>query len=254
MKVPVWVLEGTRARLAMPELVAELDLNQPDQGLHGIVFRGQVLEGQRIAAVELAKGRGYEPPLADAYVRGDDLVATYAPSEKCPLRVQAYWRALPLDQVPSGATGLDLEVSVQTPEWLVAAELAAVTQFQAGKTLRLTHQDGPRWQEAIPTARGSLALLPADGPGCLLFCRGRGGPAYLEMIHPADFHHDELSLTADASPDQVRLAHQLFGQGLEKGVILRARVRGMWLAEDLSEASADAAYREFVAARLPLTT
>jgi hypothetical protein len=46
----------------------------------------------------------------------------------------------------------------------------------------------------------------------------------------------------------------LFSQQLEKGVILRARVRGTWLPADRDESLAAASYRNFAALDPPLTT
>ena len=48
------------------------------------------------------------------------------------------------------------------------------------------------------------------------------------MVHPADFAGSELT-QAEAPGGQVAIRHRLFVQRLEKGVLLRARVRGMFV-------------------------
>jgi hypothetical protein len=48
------------------------------------------------------------------------------------------------------------------------------------------------------------------------------------MVHPADFFEDEL-VTHHACAAELR--HNLFRNSLEKGVILRARIRGVFWSE-----------------------
>jgi hypothetical protein len=72
------------------------------------------------------------------------------------------------------------------------------------------------------------------------------------MVHPADFHRDEVhALTPEG---RVRIEHHLFAQALEKGVLLRARVRGVFLARDGDLQLAAEVYRAFAAAEPPLGT
>jgi hypothetical protein len=76
---------------------------------------------------------------------------------------------------------------------------------------------------------------------------------YLEIIHPADFQHDELSRLPGPVAGML-LRHRLFAEELEKGVILRGRLRGQFVAQSGDTAAAAAAYARFLAASLPLTT
>jgi hypothetical protein len=46
--------------------------------------------------------------------------------------------------------------------------------------------------------------------------------------------------------------YQLFGHDLEKGVILRARLRGLWLNSETPDVQALAAYEQFLGEPLPL--
>ncbi len=52
----------------------------------------------------------------------------------------------------------------------------------------------------------------------------------------------------------MQLAHQLFAERLEKGVILRARVLGVLVDRDGDLAAAARHYENFVSAAPPLTT
>jgi hypothetical protein len=70
------------------------------------------------------------------------------------------------------------------------------------------------------------------------------------MVHPADARRDRL--TRDVAG--LRLIHHLFADELEKGVILRARLRGALLPRADDQRLALDAYRGLLDARLPLTT
>ena len=75
--------------------------------------------------------------------------------------------------------------------------------------------------------------------------------AYGEMVHPADVDSEEL-VTRDE--ESVELVHHLFAQPLEKGVILRARARGVFAPAEMAKSAVASAYTDFLAAPLPLTT
>ncbi len=110
---------------------------------------------------------------------------------------------------------------------------------------------GPRSGEPLPLPPSApLRLSPADGPGCVLWRLPGEELSYVEMISPGDFHDDEAAL--DAAAHGSRLRHRLFPQSLEKGVLLRARVRGAFLprADDCSRAAA--CYAAFAVAEPPL--
>ncbi len=71
------------------------------------------------------------------------------------------------------------------------------------------------------------------------------------MIHP----QDGCRLNIHARGQGVEIAHRVFEGRLEKGVVLRARLRGLLLegTDALPDASLDA-YRQFIAEPLPLST
>ena len=54
-----------------------------------------------------------------------------------------------------------------------------------------------------------MTIAPPDGTGCLLFRMPGSDLTYVEMVHPADFQHDELSWDASGG-DTLRIAHRLF--------------------------------------------
>ena len=92
---------------------------------------------------------------------------------------------------------------------------------------------------------------PTIGPGCFLFRRA-GTFSYAELVHPADFRQSTLAARESSSAD-VRLAHRLFHRRLEKGVILRSRLRGVFLPREHDMELAAAEYRRFAASEPPPT-
>ena len=50
------------------------------------------------------------------------------------------------------------------------------------------------------------------------------------------------------------LSHRLFAERLEKGVILRSRIRGLFVPRDHDTELAQSEYRRFAASEPPLTT
>jgi hypothetical protein len=64
----------------------------------------------------------------------------------------------------------------------------------------------------------------------------------------------ELQAASDPAGSSLRLAHHLFAEHLEKGVILRTWVLGVVLDRAGDAAAALDAYRAFLATPLPLTT
>jgi hypothetical protein len=129
--------------------------------------------------------------------------------------------------------------------------LAVRTELPASKVLRLNLSGSGRFDPFAPAE--DLTLRPSGGPGCLLFRLSDVRASYVEMVHPVDFYQDTLIRTP-APGDGVRLRHQLFRDSLEKGVILRARVRGAFLLTDDDASVAAGCYEAFAAEKPPLST
>jgi hypothetical protein len=73
---------------------------------------------------------------------------------------------------------------------------------------------------------------------------------YVEMVHPLDFVSSEFTATAS---NEVEHSTRLFRGPLEKGVILRSRLRGVIVPRSGDVSAAIACYREFAASEPPLT-
>jgi hypothetical protein len=237
--LPLWDLAGHVARARHPRATASLDLRQPRQGLHVTAWDAAPRPSCHVLGTEFDDDAKDEAP--DAYVRGGDLIATYPATPDRSSRVQTYWRLRPDDD----RLVVDVQVSVQTHRLDALPRVRLVSRTPPGKIARLDWPspslvDCPAGRHAANSARGH----------CVLVVRGADW-AYVEMIHP----HDLLSWTADSAASGAVLTHDLFDEQLEKGVILRARLRGVFAAGDVeAEALATDAYHAFLAEPLPLST
>lgn len=257
MASPPWQLQGHAARLNWRSLTGRIDLARPDEGLRLERCQDRELGPLQLLGVVLpGAARAAEPPSAespaDAYVRGADLIATYDPADERPFRTQVYWRSVESFAASSGIRAVELHVSVQTDLLDSRPEVRVVSQLPPAEVQRLADpEDGAFEGLPLDAARG--AELDASGaPGCLLFRFARLPFSYAEMIHPADFRRLELK-SPSAQPRALRLEHLLFPGHLEKGVILRGRLRAALLAREDDAQQALACYREFVAEEPPLT-
>lgn len=230
------------ARARHPHAAATLDLRHPDRGL-----RVEALAAHRGAPCELlgieldGRSAGEAAPLQpEAYVRGSDLIATYPATPERASRVQAYWRL----QSDAERLVVDVQVSVQTNLLDALPRVRLVTRTPSGAISLLTWPSARL--ESCPQGRQAWA----SGRHCILTVSGAGW-RYAEMIHPEDV----VEWSAERADSGVVLTHGLFDERLEKGVILRARLRGVLAAGEVDAATMAAdAYRRFLLEPLPLST
>jgi hypothetical protein len=239
----------------------------------------------------LAESASSEAMPVDCFARGNDFVATYAETADRPFRAQIYWRLVSEPAAgndlrmrgeprPAPIAALELIVSVQTSRLDSDTALAVCTRLGPIESWRLFDAaDDAADYAAVPdngpARSGNLGTdvrgdgLRGDGPqggatvapeshvsnslGCCLLRPIGTGPSYIEMVHPADFRQTTFQWTTDSAPE-VRLAHRLFVERLEKGVILRSRIRGLFVPRSHDAELARSEYRRFAASEPPLTT
>jgi hypothetical protein len=180
--------------------------------------------------------------------------ATYAPPGWGELTVRAAWG-------PTGDDALDLEVEVSTRSVgeLKAVEVKLLSQLgplPEGGSLRSVEPRDPRSAALSYDGRESdLASLTTGPPGdarhpWLAPRSGRDGWTYVEMVHPDDasrrVHEGKLPFVATR--------YGLFGYDLERGVVLRGRLRGVWLPKAVAFTEAERRYDAFLHEPPPLTT
>lgn len=243
-----WHLDDDNAELQHGSLACRINVVRPADGLRldsQSLFAGANLLGVEIPPPEA----GTKAPPIDKHVRGSDLILAYRPTADWPVHLDVLWRALSLSQEGLTLSAVELQVSVRTDLLDSRPELGVRSALSADRVLRLADAGASRFKPL--SLDGSPVLGPANGPCCLIFRQQDADMSYVEMVHPADFCRGEL-IGGAGRDRQVQVRHHLFPQSLEKGVILRARVRGLFCPRDADEAIATEAYRSFAAAAPPL--
>ncbi len=128
----MWQLDGTRARLESPQLSCQLDIASPANGVTDLTIvlgTTQPFCWSEAALMQL-RLPNEKPVLGDAYVRGNDLVATYDESAGYKCRTQLYWRF----DSDDAHVGIQFIVSTQTSRLDAVPGLDVVSQV--GSTAR----------------------------------------------------------------------------------------------------------------------
>ncbi|MGH7073119.1 MAG: hypothetical protein ACREFD_02835 [Stellaceae bacterium] len=220
-----WELNATRATLVCGPLHASLDVLSPANGLSEVSHAGVALFGSHFLGVDL--------PVSDAslvaefYHRGGDVIVRYGQTRERPFDVSAYWRAGLLVIGGIGWPRIDLVASVETSLLDARPSLAAQTRLNLGG------------DDAFAVSGGDILgrfRVPAV--------------SYAEIRHP----DDAIAASIESVGNRVLCTTRLFGGFLEKGVILRSRLRGLFLPRARDEQMARAALAEFAAAPPPLTS
>jgi hypothetical protein len=248
----MWNLQSPNAALVLEAASASLSLQRPEQGLADWQLRGRAIDQAAVLGLDFAATTADSPPLEDHYVRGDDLVCAFGPKSDWPYFLDATWSRI---EAPGTLAALELVVSIRTellearPEFRVRSRLVAPEAFQLVES-----SHAPRFDAVLPDHDKPLLLQPEEATPCLLFRLPGEELSYAEMAHPADFQNSQLSLDEAERGPSMNLTHRWSLDHLEKGVILRGRVRGLWLARSNDQEQAAACYRDLVAAAPPLST
>gem|GEM_PF-2252555 len=256
MRASPWRIDEHLARLEAPQSRAEIDLFNPAGGMKVRAARGENIVGARIFAIGLSSASDSQSSNVEFFARGNDLIAIHWERPDSPFRAQIYWRWIPsvqaFKQCDNGQDidALELILSIQTSLLDSDPALEVATALDAKGAGQLTEVVTAHFSERSASLGGS-GLDAESGLGCFQFELAAGKLKYLEMVHPADFRNSRLS--AVASPPGLRLSHRLFAERLEKGVILRSRLRSFFVPKDCPTTAIVSAYEEFADSEPPLT-
>ncbi len=216
----VWRLDSEKATLCTPHLTASIDLLNPCAGFNQLVFQEASIEGFALGIhlgthTDLAKH-----DVRDAFVRGSDLVVTYAETANRPFSLQVYWRATVGER---GALLLDTILALQTDLLESFPQLAVETELPAKEAWLLHGENTPASASTIP-----CDLSPELSEGILLR-PAKGNWSYAETSHPDDRGESHID---SGMKNTWKIHRQLGGSFLEKGVIRSLRVRGVFLPQE----------------------
>jgi hypothetical protein len=197
--------------------------------------------------------------------------ATYAPPGWAGLQVRASWTPV------ANRDGIDLEIQVLTSSVgeLNSVEIHVATRLLEPESDAIGTSPLASWVTPRDARSGSLSYDGRETRGVLRLLTTLPVPSadevgfppisltppwpdrsscYIEMVHPHDVSRRIVqSRSRDLHcPGSVR--YGFFGHDLEKGVILRGRLRGLWIISDSRSESVSEAYREFLELPPPLGT
>jgi hypothetical protein len=243
----VWTFPNGVASFVGPQCAMSIDPREPLAGLQGITAFGESRPDDVLAAVESFAA------FDEAYIRQGDLVVIGSRRESYPFRVQTYYRAGWVDELSKeGVTGLDVQISVQTdlldanPRMRVFHRLPIQGQPLAGNAegFKKISADGLDGTREFPPEEGSCLLLRLPGETI----------SAVVLAHPADLIAVRLTQGDRDGVAVLSIQQDLFPLALEKGVLLRARLRVAYVAREDDEQRARSVYEQLLASPLPLTT
>lgn len=236
-----WQLEGTTARLVSPHLQATVQLDRPLPGLSNLEWDGTAIEGS-ILGVTTGEKSLLQVDLADAFARSDDLVATYGELEQGPYSLQVYWTVTADANNP---TTIDATISLQTPLLESFPKVSTESRLPTVENWLVPLQGSPT-ELSQTTDSQHQGQAPA-----ILSRIADSNWSYFEMTHPEDQGSWKVVFP---EPGRCLVRRELGGAFLEKGVIRRLRVRGIFLPRENDVDTAKHSLTEFSASAPPLTT
>jgi hypothetical protein len=191
--------------------------------------------------------------------------ATFAPPSWGGLLVRASWSAAVGDvvdlevQVSASSVGEleGLEIGVASRLGLTSSEVGAapVILVEARDSASLSNYDRPHSTGRAPFDVQFFSASKPLRPSLFPDPAGPDDLFYAEVAHP-----DDVARRVTIEPKPARSAgvsgravgYALFGLALEKGVVLRGRLRGCWIRSRAPERDAAALYQGFLNEPLPL--
>lgn len=261
----VWQQQGEQAQLVCGPWQARLDASRPAAGLRHVSYQGVPLGESTFLGVDLEVSD--RAVIGECYQRGGDFIVRYPQTKTRPFAVEAYWRAGWFEYDGQSYPRIDLVVSVETSLLDSRPRLSAVSNLMLDAGALVYRGEG-----CMLARLGGAAGLQAAG------FEYQDGVCYAEICHPGDSISMLIEVPGRETPGRetpgreapdcgmrgeaqaalasrrpVRCLTRLFGQPLEKGVILRSRLRGLFIPWQRSEEIARAALAELAGSPPPLT-
>jgi hypothetical protein len=233
----MWQIKGSIAELSTDHFTGLIDLSRP--------WMGFTLSNERPAGILQILGvwfknhnSEFESQQSAVHVRATDLVARYTEDQLRNVYPEIYWRLI--EPTSLGVSGIELIASVQTSMLSSKPRLTTLSRCIAKEVLRIeARRNGDR--QKIDFDVEKMGRIERDN--FLLIRPNNTSFSYCEMVHPSDFVSSTITQTEQQ--DIAQLSHELFPQSLEKGVIRRGRVRGIFVPRERDVECAREHFLEF---------
>jgi hypothetical protein len=258
--ISAWSITGPRGYLCAGPLTAQVEIARPDAGLHAITVGACKLTAGLHSVHRIPDSiPGQQPapwdkfrwplPVAEAYVRGNDLVITYSANDEWPFSPQIYRQANSLVCVPSVIASVSLLVSVQTQLLDTWPRIGVRSTLPSQELLQVTSCDARLPQAEAISGESRTAGATA---ACCIVCRlGETPLSYIEIMQANDYCGVKVRQGAELCEE---VEWELFSEFLEKGVIRRARLHSALLPRENDLEIAAACCHAVQQSSLPLTT
>lgn len=244
-----WTLAERIARLHLDAATARVDVAHPQLGVQELRLESRSIDGSLLKLAPSEAAATWPAQVADAYVRGPDLVATYIGDADWPYSPQVYWSVVPHEHGGDIFASLALVVSIQTnlldthPRIDVRSSLTAEEMLLicvvGDEMLVDSHVDGVQAIDPRASAYGILWRLNGGQLG------------YAEIMPTSDFR--QLAVER-LSTGEFQSRWELFAEFLEKGVIRRARLQSLFVPRENDVQLVAECCRAIESQPLPLTT
>jgi hypothetical protein len=253
-----------------------LNLETATPGLEWLDYSRQGASAVVLALDGLSQAGRFDPAAFDpqsltgSEITRGRLEALYQPRDWHGLAIRAAWSPTALHD------GIDLEIQASAPSSAVfsrvevhvssrspsrrgdSAALRVSTIEPGDRQSALNTADGDEAAMIVPCFSGQLLaenrafalqplIVPVAGENSRLH--------YVEMAHPDDVVRRIIEVPAGDQPNPpfaFSRRYGLLGHDLEKGIVLRARMRGLWIDNESPEETARSLYREFLSEPPPL--
>jgi len=186
------------------------------------------------------------------------------------LALRASWILVPEIE----AVDLEIQVSADSVDFLKALEVQVLSSLEDPRRTELDRSDVELVVEPRDRESASLSYDGREPLEILRRLSTRPVPArigagfvpsvietpwlgasrrYLEFVHPDDVARRRIE-RCDQTDEAfgIEIGYGIFGHDLEKGVLLRSRMRGLWIQGAVTRDELDARFLEFRQGPLPL--
>ncbi|MDE0736836.1 MAG: hypothetical protein OSB47_13510 [Pirellulaceae bacterium] len=246
----MWTITGQQAHLQTLDLSGTIDLSTPGTGLHQLCLADRPLVDLQLLGIARDGCTLEAVPLQDPYARDNSLIIRYGDREDPSHHLQLQWRCIP-PEPGLFMGGLELILSFETPSQVNLPDWTTVTQAGQQDILAASNDSEQPWISLNELSEARESTLSPSGNGTrMILCRfPKQKLSYVEMTHPAE---PSLAILPTTETTRTLWGSRTPDRPLEKGVILRRRVRGVFLPLEKDTVLADKAYAQFRALAPPL--
>ena len=246
----MWTITGQQAHLQTLDLSGTIDLSTPGTGLHQLCLADRRLVDMQLLGIARDGCTVEAFPIQAPYARDNSLVICYGDREDPSHHLQLQWRCIP-SEPGLFMGGLELILSFETPSQINLPKWTTMTQVGQQDILVAVNDSEQPWISLNELPEVREPTLSASGNETrMILCRfPEQQLSYVEMTHPAE---PSLAILPSTEQTTTLWGSRTPDRPLEKGVILRRRVRGMFLPLEKDTVLAGKAYAQFRALDPPL--